>query len=133
MRDCRACADLQICMHVLCFSLAGVGSCHLRLSIQHWCKVGSGHRHTSRRATKMNDSARVAVARQWTVDGLRTKWSALAHNATLAGPIHALTVAGMSIAAAMLTLRAARLFVRFVTLPGPITPCAKRLHPSCRT
>ena len=68
----------------------------------------------------MDGSARVAVARQWTVDGLRTKWSALAHNATLAVPIHALTVAGMSFAAAVLTLRAARLFVRSASSPGRI-------------
>ena len=115
-------------MPALCSSSTGSISSYLHLSIQPGRTFGRGHRHWYRRQTSMDGSARVAVARQWTVDGLRTQWSALAHSTTLAAPVHALTVTGMSIAAAMLTLRAARLFIRSVPLYQPVHISEKE-HP----
>ena len=108
-------------MHLCYCLLPTPGSLHLRSSvfIARGQSRGAGSATRSRSAQRspfrhsMQDgSAQCAVARQWGVDCMRTRWSALAKNSTLAAPVHALTVAGMTLVAALLTLRAARLFIR---------------------
>ena len=129
-------------MHLSCRPAPLVDSRHLRPGITSThrarspcdcIKVHSTRSPRTRRGPLLHimqdGSAKCAVARQWGVDCMRTQWSALARNSTLAAPVHALTVAGMTIVAALLTLRAARLFIRSahaghpLASPFPPPPC----------
>lgn len=72
------------------------------------------------RMLAMEGSSSYALKRPWTLNCLRSPYCAV--SAIAKGPLHAVKVAGMTVIAMLLTLRAARLFVRFAHIASSAPP-----------